>query len=74
MLKRFSEVLLKTKCNLYRPLICQSYSKQISISAEVVPIYYIHIHVHRVCEAVTSVYMSQYKLRLYCDMLSTLWL
>jgi len=73
VLKRFRDVILKTKCNLYRLLVCQSHNKQKSISTEVVPIYYIHIHVHTVWRSNFSLHVK-YKLRLYCDMLSTLWL
>jgi hypothetical protein len=72
VLKRFHEVILKTKCNLYRLLVSQSHSKQKSISAVVVPVYYIHIHVHTVWGSYFSLHVK-YKLCLY-DTLSTLWL
>lgn len=73
VLKGFREVILTTKCNLYRLLVCQSHSKQKSVSAEVVPIYYIHIHVHTVWRSYFSSHVK-YKLCLHYDMLSTLWL
>lgn len=66
VLKRFSEVILKTKCNFYMLLVCQSHRKQKSISADVV-------HVHTVWRSYFSLHVK-YKLRLYCDVLSTLWL
>ena len=55
-----------TKCNLYTLLVCQSHSKQKSISADVV-------HVHTVWNSYFSLHVKN-KLCLNCDMLSTLWL
>jgi hypothetical protein len=66
VLKRFSEVILKTKCNLYMLLVGQSHSKQKSISADIV-------HVHTVWRSYFSLHVK-YKLCLYCDMLGILWL
>ena len=73
VLKRYREVILKTKCNLLQVLgLSEPQQAEVNISRSCP--YILHTHT---CRTVWRSYFSlhvKYKLRLYCDMLSTLWL